>query len=173
MSAVTNITTDTRLLKEAGWEDFVRQHPDGNFFQLPQAYDLFSKVPGYTPIVIGAVQAGKVTGILLSVLQKENAVYGFLTARAIVWGGPLVQNAQTAEQLLSHYNVTLKNKAIYTQFRNLFDCTSLNDTLQHQRFRQLEHLNDLVDTKDRTADSLLSKSIKNTGRQIKDGLKTS
>ncbi len=172
MATTVNITSDAQLLIKAGWEEFVRVHPDGNFFQLPQAYDLFSIVPGYTPVVVGAIENGKVTGILLSVIQKENAVYGFLTARAIVWGGPLVNMVETADQILQHYDETIKGKAIYTQFRNIFDCTSIATAFEKRKFTQLKHLNYLVPTNNSTPEQLLSKMSKSKARQVKKGLQT-
>lgn len=172
MDKAITITSDVALLKDAGWEDFVRQHPDGNFFQLPQAHDLFTNVPGYSPFIIGAISNGKIAGILLSVIQQEDAVYGFLTARAIVWGGPLTKDAATAAQLLKAFNSAIKKKAIYSQFRNIFDCTAIAEAFTEEHFVHPEHLNYLVDTKEKTPEQLLSSMSKSKARQIKKGLTT-
>ena len=36
-------------------KEYVLAHADGNFFQLPEAYDLFQHVPGYSPSVFAAL----------------------------------------------------------------------------------------------------------------------
>jgi len=168
------LVTDYRQLVEAGWRAFVEGHPHGNFFQLPEAYKLFENTPGYTPLVFGLIQndTGKLAGILVSVIQRENTFYGKFTARSIVWGGPLVADASQAEILLQAYNSTTSGKAIYSQFRNTFDCTALTSAFQRTGFNYLEHLNYLVDTTSESSAQLLSTMSKSKGRQIKKGLTT-
>ena len=170
MKTGITITHDAQLLKSAGWEDFIHHHPDGNFFQLPQAFELFGSVPGYTPMVTGALEEGKVVGILVSVIQQETAFYGFLTARAIVWGGPVLKSPEIAEPVLKAYDQITRPKAIYTQFRNIFDCSAVKDTFQRLRFDYLQHLNYQVPTRGTTGEQLLSGMSKSKSRQIKKGL---
>ncbi|MBK9637321.1 MAG: hypothetical protein IPO63_05740 [Bacteroidetes bacterium] len=141
------IHTDSTIIRQAGWKDYVLTHPDGNFFQLPEAYDLFQHVPGYTPSVFAAINSnGKIIGILVSVLQQEPKFYAKLTSRSIIWGGPLVDNLEICEILLKQYQETIGKKAIYTQFRNTFDTTQLKSSFQKLNFNYLEHLNFLVHT---------------------------
>ena len=164
------ISHDAGLLKNAGWESYVRQHSDGNFFQLPQAFDLFGKVPGYQPVVTGVLEDGKIKGVLLCVIQKEAAVYGFLTSRAIIWGGPIVDSPEVAETLVKAFDEFIKGKVIYAQFRNSFNCDQLRTAFSKQRFEYLQHLNYLVSTKDKSTTELLSLMSKSKARQIKKGL---
>ncbi len=166
------ISDDSELLIRSGWSEFVHSHRDGNFFQLPEAYFLYKHVEGYTPYVSGIINAatGKVCGILVSVLQKEDNFYSRLTARSIVWGGPLIEDPSHAVLLLKHYNHIISGQAIYSQFRNTFDCSRFNHAFHACGFRYLEHLNYLVKTDAETTDMLLSGISKSKVRQIKKGL---
>lgn len=172
MPSETEISHDANRLKAAGWEAFVLAHPHGNFFQLPQAYELFGATPGYTPQVIGLIKDNKVTGILLSVIQRETAAYGFLTARSIVWGGPLVTGTEDAAVLLQAYHQTTQSKAIYAQFRNTFDCSELKPAFKQYGFHFLEHLNYQVATAGATPEQLLARMSKSKARQIRKGLQS-
>jgi lipid II:glycine glycyltransferase (peptidoglycan interpeptide bridge formation enzyme) len=166
------ISNDPNRLKEAGWESFVLTHPDGNFFQLPQAFELFQSVPGYHPSVFGIIEQNKVRGILVSVIQKENAFYGPLTSRSIIWGGPLVSSVSDAEKLLAAYNDFTKKRAIYSQIRNTFDCSLIKPAFEKSGFKFLEHLNFKVPTSGLTTEQLLSQMSKSKSRQIKKGLQS-
>ncbi len=171
-AAPYTVVTDSGQLVQAGWREYVHAHPQGNFFQLPEAFHLFENTPGYTPMVFGLIQnsTGKVAGILVSVIQRENTFYGRFTARSIVWGGPLVDDSMQAELLLKSYNDATAGKAIYSQFRNTFDCTALKSAFENAGFSYLEHLNFLVNTTSENSDQLLSAMSKSKARQIKKGL---
>ena len=166
-----DIQTDSEFIRKAGWKEYVLRHANGNFFQLPEAYDLFQHVPGYTPHIFAAIDSnGKIAGILVSVLQQEPKFYAKLTSRSIIWGGPLVDNNEVCEILLNQYQDTLGKKAIYTQFRNTFDTSLLKSTFQKMKFNYLEHLNFLVHTDTESPEKLLSAMSKSKSRQIKKGL---
>lgn len=172
MESRKNIILDPQRLKEAGWESFVSAHPDGNFFQSPQAFDLFQSVKGYHPSVFGTIENNQVTGVLVSVIQRENAIYGPLTSRSIIWGGPLITDIKDAHSLLNAYNEFTKSKAIYSQIRNLFDCSSLKPAFEANGFNYIEHLNFKVPTLGFSTEQLLLQMSKSKSRQIKKGLLT-
>ncbi len=166
------VISDAGQLMEAGWSEYVHSHPEGNFFQLPEAYLLFKEVPGYTPLVFGILDkdSGKVCAILVAVIQKELSFYGRLTARVIVWGGPLCQSTEQAGCLLQYFDQQVSSKVIYAQFRNTFDCSGFLDTFKTYGFRYLDHLNYLVPVKVENPQTLLSNMSKSKVRQLKKGL---
>jgi serine/alanine adding enzyme len=83
------IITDSSKIDRKSWGDFVRNHMHGNVFQTPQMYDVFEQVDGFTPILIAACKNGKISGVLLAVIQKEiKGVPGILAKRAIIRGAP-------------------------------------------------------------------------------------
>ena len=170
MSNNYNVSTDSNFIRSSGWMEYVLEHEDGNFFQLPDAFDLFQYVPGYTPSVFAAITTeGKIAGVLVSVLQQEPTFYSAFTSRSIIWGGPLVDNSEVCEILLQQYQETIANKAIYTQFRNTFDTTILKSSFLKFNFKYLEHLNFLVHTHSESPDKLLAKMSKSKSHKIKKG----
>jgi len=168
------ISHDVDLIRNSGWGEYVMQHPDGNFFQLPETFDLFQHVPGYTPSIIAVIDeaSGKVCGVLLSVMQREPKFYGALTSRSIVWGGPIVDNEHIATLLLEAYKKSVGPHAIYTQFRNTFDTSKIKSAFLNSNFNYLEHLNFLVHTNVENSNTLLSAMSKSKARQIKKALGT-
>lgn len=156
-------------VKTLGWDAFVSTHAQGNFFQTSHCYDLFAKVPGYHPYLSAAVVEGKLKGILLSVTQKETAIYGPLTARNIVWGGPLIaeKDEAIAAALLHDYLINAGSTAIYSQFRNMFQCDWIRGTFESMGFRYHSHLNYLVATNTASKEELMQKMSKSKVRQIK------
>ena len=168
------ISSDPALIVTAGWSDFVLHHINGNFFQTPEAYYLFEKVPGYSPFVFACIDNNtkKVCGILTGVVQQEPAFYGRLTSRSIVWGGPVVNTLEASKLLLEVYCDKISGKAIYSQFRNMFDCTDQKEIFENVGFKYLDHLNFLVKTKVGSIEQLFSGMSKSKSRQIKKGLST-
>lgn len=132
------------------WADFVAKHPDGNIFQTPEMYQLYQLTPNYSPFVYVALKGSEIVGVLLSVLQKEfDGPLGGLTARSVIIGGPLVCDNDTniAFELMTVYNKGIEHKAIYSQFRNIFDVSSLKSVFNQLNYTFEEHLDIHVDLK--------------------------
>jgi len=131
------------------WADFVYNHPKGNIFQSGAMYDVYSNTEGYKPILVAALdEQGDILGVLLSVLQTENSFFlKELTARAVVWGGPLVKDddLSVAQALLNDYDGIARSGALYTEFRNLWDVSGNNDSFERNGYVRKEHLNFLID----------------------------
>ena len=67
------ILSDIAKINLKAWDDFVNHHPQGHFFQSPDAYHLFTAVKNYEPVVICCIdEKENVVGILLNVIQKEH-----------------------------------------------------------------------------------------------------
>jgi predicted N-acyltransferase len=131
------------------WSDFIYRHPQGNIFQSPEMYDVYKKTDKYEPLCLAVINdRNDILGILVSVIQKE---YGGLiakfTTRAVVWGGPLVKdnNLQILELILHEHNKAIQKKAIFTQFRNMWDCSGYIDVFTDHGYEYSEHLNFIVD----------------------------
>jgi len=144
----TKIVTDADIIDRSQWEQFVFDHPQGNIFQTPQMYSTFGATKNYGPIVLACYEADSLVGILLAVVQKEyKGFLGKLSARSIIWGGPLVKdnNIQVLEAIMSAYDHAFKKQAIYTQIRNIFSMEWANDHLQKLGYDYEDHLNILID----------------------------
>jgi len=129
-------------------EEFVLNHPQGNFFQSPQLYNFYKSLPGYKPeLFISVNDTGEINGSLLAVVQKEKGfLKGLLSRRCIVIGGPLIKdnNEELADKLLHELINKVKEKSIYIEFRNLFDLSFCKEVFKKKRFEYIAHLNYIV-----------------------------
>lgn len=143
------VVNDTPSINRQAWRDFVSQHPDGNIFQTPKMYELYSHTAKYKPdIILVEDENNLVVGCLLSVVQREYlGLLGNLTERSIVMGGPLIanNNPDIANLVLSEYLKRVSPNTIYSQFRNLFDMSVLSTSFKKKGFTIEEHLDILID----------------------------
>tara|TARA_B100001123_G_C15332370_1_gene1031667 strand:+ start:3027 stop:4028 length:1002 start_codon:yes stop_codon:yes gene_type:complete len=152
------------------WSNFVYSHPDGNIFQTPEMYDVFSRTKNYDP-VISFSKNTNLTGILIGVIQREYNFFKSLTSRAIVWGGPLCHNKDEllAKKILEHYFDKTKGKILYTQIRNLHDTDSIRSAFTSLDFKFDKHLNYILDL-NKSEDQILSEMNKKRRNTIKKSL---
>lgn len=170
------IQIDIEKISRCKWREFVLGHPQGNVFQTPDMYDLFQATKNYQPFTAAVLDKfEKIVGIVNVVVQRENpGALGYFSSRAVVWGGPLVDGSSTQNSqiildcLLEAMIAKLKNKSIYIQFRNLFDLNAFSRVFARHGFKQLEHLNYIVETND--ANATMKRISKSKVRQIKKSL---
>lgn len=143
-----HIINDYNAIDKANWREFVLNHPRGNIFQTPEMYNVYRSTTNYKPYVFIAIDENKeIIGLLLSVLIKEKkGLLGYLTARSIIFGSPLIHgNNEVAHRLISSYNNTIRGKAIYSQIRNFADTSGLKDIFYELGYDYEDHLNILLD----------------------------
>ncbi len=162
-----------RELDRCKWSDFVFHHPRGNVFQSREMYDVYRNTDGYKPIFIAVIDDNDgVLGLLLSVVQSEKSVVlKGLTARAVIWGGPLVKDddPSVTHTLLSSYDEIAKSNAMYTEFRNLWDMSDNHMSFEKNGYVRHEHLNFLIDLS-RGRDEVFAKLSSSKRRQVRRGL---
>ncbi|HAF30858.1 MAG TPA: hypothetical protein DCG75_17600 [Bacteroidales bacterium] len=157
------------------WSEFIQNHPDGNIFQSPEMYFLYLKSEGFLPFVFVAYEDNNILGVLLAVIQKEyNSFIGIFTSRAIIWGGPLVlnNNIDVGNFILKNYNHRIKSKAIYSQFRNLFDLEYLKPACRDHKFKYEDHLNiqiNLAESWDNLLDNIQKSRKRNLTKSLNKG----
>lgn len=142
------IVTDANAINRAQWQRFVFAHPQGNIFQTPQMYDAYRTTKNYQPVVVACLQKDTLVGILLAVVQKESTgILGRLSARSIIWGGPLIekQDGEIADLILHAYDQRIAKNAIYGQFRNLSDISWTKPIFRDAGYRFEDHLNIHID----------------------------
>ena len=109
------------------WSAFLNDHPNGNIFHTHEIHEVYKKTKNYEPVILSVVdEKNEILGVLLAVIQKEHSgLLGRFSARSIIWGGPLVKDDKldVLNFILKEYNEKIKKKAIYTQFRNLWEWT--------------------------------------------------
>lgn len=166
------ISANEHQIDQKNWNDFITQHPHGNFFQSPQFFHFLHELPGVKPSIISAWYAQQLVGLLLAFRQKENnGVKGFFSRRTIVYGGPLVTGwyGDTVVQLLLKH-LHKEQKSIYTEFRNLFDLSKYRAIFEKLGYTYNQHLNYIVSIPDE-AEATLQLLNSSKRRQVRKSLK--
>ena len=130
------------------WDNYVKSHPEGNLFQSPGMYYTYLATRDWEPVVLFARDIhGELKGVLLSVIQREHGILvRAVTARAVIFGGPLADDHDTLTALLATYRTRIKGRAIYTQVRNFrTPGDDIKALFKAEAFSYEEHLNIRVD----------------------------
>jgi serine/alanine adding enzyme len=160
------------------WANFVEKHPKGNIFQSPEMYDVYRKTKNYEPIFLAITNdAEEVLGALLIVIQKElTGLMGLFSSRAIIDGGPLIKDddPEVLDCLLKEYIRTIKMRVIYTQFRNMWEFSDVqNEKFFINGFKFEDHL-DIIHILNTTEAklwlALKSKTRNKINKSIKNGV---
>lgn len=143
------LLVDTNDVDIDRWEQFVTEHPHGNVFQTHEMYQVYKNSNNQQPIFLMTVdENNNISGVLLAVILKEfSGLKGNVTARSIVHGGPLIKNDDpyVFDFILKEYNKFIKNKALYSQFRNSRNWNDAKSIFIKNGFKYEEHLNILID----------------------------
>jgi len=154
------------------WENFVCNHPQGNFFQSPRLHHFVQSLPGYKSYLVTAWQNQDLVGLFQAFSQKEgNGIKGYLSRRTIVYGGPLTigKDGDVIARLLIHA-FRRGNDSLYTEFRNLCDLSHYKNAFIGEGYRYQPHLNYIVDVQGNEQQVLqLLNSTKR--RQVRKSLK--
>jgi len=141
-----HLETNPDKVNKQQWSDFVRSHPNGNIFQTPEMYEMYSNTPLYKPVFLcGYDQQKEIVFILVAVIQKEHkGVIGKFSARSIISGGPIIKNHNEdyLEFCIKTYNRIINNRVIYSQIRNFYiHNQSTKQIFQKYGFKYEDHLN--------------------------------
>lgn len=154
------------------WKEFLSGNCYESAFQSPEFYDLFNSVKTLGAEVLAIVSEGSIKALCLITLQGGSGIKGFLTRRAIIYGGPLFdpEYPECLDYLLRQISNKFSN-VIYIESRNLSSYNNLKPLFKRQGFRYVPYLNFVVRTSDLIS---VSNSISNSRmRQIKKAFKSS
>lgn len=176
-----SIITDYKRIDKKKWAEFVKQHPKGNIFQTPEMYIVYKEYLNYYPLLFCSMDENEtIRGVLLVLIQQESkGLVGKLTSRAVIWGGPLIEDndENTLNEILTKLKKEIAKKVIYTQFRNLWIWDKdIKQAFIKQGFLWENHLNilhDLTIDVNEQFKKLHSGRRKNINRAEKYGLKFS
>lgn len=132
-------------------EEFNKQHNNGNFQQSTSLFRFYENIQYHDPFyVISVDDSDKLKGILLGVIIQSNGLIGiknYFSSRCIIEGGPLVveDDADIISGILLTLDSFIKNKVIYSEFRNNFSLEKFNELFLNNSWKYEEHLNFIVD----------------------------
>ena len=117
-----------------------------NLFQSDNFLEYADSIKGIKNIKVVYEEEGVEKGRLAGLLFSGDGIKGYLSRRCIVWGGPVISDSVldrniVFEILISSFIEKLKGKAIYIEFRNLFDCSEFHPLFTSYGFHFSEHLN--------------------------------
>ncbi len=131
------------------WENYVKSHPNGNIFQTPNIFKAYQETKNYDPLVIVVLNKNNdIIGLQVSVtIQLYDNILGPLTSRSIIFGGPLIQNEDKSilDVILGEYLKKISGKAIFSQFRNMWNWNRLNNSFVNRKIIFEDHLDIIFD----------------------------
>ncbi|NPA35437.1 MAG: GNAT family N-acetyltransferase [Chlorobi bacterium] len=160
----------------AKWTAFAEKHHYGSAFQTPLMYKVFEQTKNYEPLVFASVDSnGDLTGVISGVrICNGGGIFCRLSARVIVWGGPLVKEDDTeiVKILLKAFLEKAKKMSVYCEIRNLYSLPEyLKRVFVSVGLRYKQHLNVIVDVKEEES-VLLKKMVSAKKRNIKKAKKS-
>jgi lipid II:glycine glycyltransferase (peptidoglycan interpeptide bridge formation enzyme) len=159
------------------WKAFVDSSPFGNPFQSTEFYNFFNSIPGSSSNVFAVDVNEIISALCIVTIQKGKALKGFFSRRAIIYGGPIVNESAEGrvalDKLLDVLNRELKNKVIYCEVRNSRDYSFFEDSYVAHGWQYRPYLNIQINIKDKTLDDI-KRAMKYTRRReinmsIKEG----
>ena len=142
------ITTDPSAVQRSEWEAWVLRHPEATVFHSPGMYETYLGTNNWEPVLLLALgEADRLTGVLLALIQREPGIIKRqLSARSVIFGGPVADDISTIKALLKKYGEVIRGRAIYTQVRNFnTPGEELKRIYSESGFVFEEHLNIRVD----------------------------
>lgn len=158
-------------LDEDRWRAFVDKHPQGNIFQTPEMFAVFSRTQGYHPSLWAAVEGDEILALHLPVqITLMEGWLAPLTTRAVDFGSVLVENSHrgldTLDQLMEQYDRQVNNAFLFTELRNYADLTSLQVVLKKHGYHFQDYQDYLIDLH-HSLDEILQSFAHDTRRRIR------
>ena len=155
------------------WNELVQSSPTATWFQTKEAYEFYASLPEeMRPFALGIEEDGHLAGVIVGyTTQEKNPIKQFLTRRAIIIGGPLLDkniSDETLKILLLAVKRLLMD-VIYIETRNFNDYSRWKSVFEANGFAYQPHLNFHVDTT--SVELLESRLGKNRKRDIKTSLR--
>ena len=157
----------------SAWQALVGSSPYATWFQTKEAYAFYAANPNeMKPFAVGINEDNNLKGLVVGYITNEkNSIKQFLTRRAIIIGGPLLDKniSDGALKILLLAVKRLLMDVIYIETRNFNDYTQWKSIFEHCGFNYQPHLNFHVDTT--SVDLVESRLGKNRKRDIKTSIR--
>ena len=126
------------------WRLLAETSPLSTWFQTDEAYRFYQSVSDMCAFVYGVMEEDKLVGVIVGYITQEKCkLKQYFTARAIVVGGPLLDE-NISESALTMLLQTVKKQqgeAIYIETRNLHDYSRWKTVFKANGFAYQPHLN--------------------------------
>ena len=137
---------ELQKIESEKWDSFVYQHPHGTIFQTVAYLACHSSLFHSKSFGFAAVEGSDIIGLVSGVISYNYVFpFNYLTRRAVIEGGPLANDLETAEQLIAAVARYTRKRAIYTQYRNLWDLADLHTVMEKHGYEYEPHLDIIHD----------------------------
>ena len=126
------------------WQSLVEKSSYATWFQTDEAYRFYQYQSGMRAFAYGVAEEDKLVGVIVGYITQEKCKLNqYFTARAIIVGGPLLDE-NISESALTMLLQTVKQQqgeAIYIEMRNLHDYSRWKPVFETNGFTYQPHLN--------------------------------
>ena len=172
------------------WQALVERSHYATWFQTKEAYEFYaSNSKEMTPFAVAIQRTNKLVAVCVGyITQAKNKLVQCFTRRAIIIGGPVIDEDATAEEITALLNAVKKLQRsdlqpvgrstakrstglspIYFETRNFHDYSRWKEVFQYSGFAYQPHLNFHVDTS--SMELVESRLGKNRKRDIKTSIR--
>ncbi len=137
---------DIQNIESEKWDSYVFHHDKGTIFQMSSYLACHTSEFKSESFGFAAVEGDDIVGVVAGVITYNYFFpINYLTRRAVIEGGPIADNKNIAEKLLTAVTDYTKNKAVYTQYRNLWDMGEYRPALENMGYNYEPHLDIIHD----------------------------
>ncbi len=160
-------------VEEEKWERLLENSLQASPFQTLGTYNFFKGVENCSAHVFACEEMSEYTALAVVAVYKEGGIKGFLSKRAIIYGGPVFHNNnnQSIEAFLKYVNTSLKNEVIYTEIRNFFDYSQFKQQFTNAGWNFIDYLNVQIYLENKSHNEILAAMNSTRARQIRNTYK--
>lgn len=138
--------TDYHKVGPKKWDLYVYHHTKGTIFQTTSYLECHTDKFNCESFGFAAIAGNEIVGLIAGIILY-NYFYPIsrLTRRAVIEGGPVADDKYIEEQLIETVTEYTKRRAIYTQFRNLWDMSTICPAMEKLGYQYEPHLDILHD----------------------------
>jgi lipid II:glycine glycyltransferase (peptidoglycan interpeptide bridge formation enzyme) len=132
------------------WKEFITVNSHATPFQTPEFLKIISSVKNLSGDAIAVSDSNTIKALAVVSIIKEAGIKGFFSRRAIIYGGPIIDNSNidALDLLLRKISEKLGKKVIYIETRNFSDYTALREVFSLHGYIYVPYLNFRVFTTD-------------------------
>ena len=155
------------------WDLYVNNHARGTIFQTLSYLACHTHYYNCECFGFAAVKGDVIVGLVAGVISYNYfPPINYLTRRAIIEGGPIANNTHIVEALIASVDEYTNRKAIYTQYRNLWEMDEVSPIMKRLFYQYEPHLDiihDLTIEKDLIIKSISKNKRGNIHKAINKG----
>jgi hypothetical protein len=154
------------------WAELVRCSPVATWFQTQEAYNFYCGLSFLDAFAYAVEEEGQLKGIVVGYIQRDGGkLKRFFSRRAVILGGPLLQDGITGDEfgsLLDALKKGIEKKVIFLEIRNFHDYSTFQPIYSRYGYVYEPHYDVQVNTT--SMEMVIGKLDRNRKRNIKKAL---